>query len=38
LYLTPVVYLGIGRYHKGRAAEEQKLKEELRAAKTLDRH
>lgn len=38
LYLTPVVYLGIGRYRKGRAVEEQKLVEELRAAKALNKH
>lgn len=37
LYLTPVVYLGIGRFHKPRALEEQKLTAELKAARELDK-
>src|SRR5690606_19224535 len=38
LYLTPVVYLGIGRYHKGRAAETKKLDQELRAARAVNKY
>lgn len=38
LYLTPVVYLGIGRFHKPRAVEQQKLHEELKAAQRLSKH
>lgn len=38
LYLTPVVYLGIGRFHKPRALENQQLERELRAAEELARH
>ncbi len=32
LYLTPVVYLALGRFHKPRAAESQRLDDELQAA------
>ncbi|MFC6632411.1 efflux RND transporter permease subunit [Microbulbifer taiwanensis] len=32
LYLTPVVYLGLGRFHKPRSVESDRLDEELRAA------
>ncbi|MCX2830141.1 efflux RND transporter permease subunit [Microbulbifer thermotolerans] len=32
LYLTPVVYLGLGRFHKPRSVERGKLEEELQAA------
>lgn len=32
LYLTPVVYLGLGRFHKPRSVESGKLEEELQAA------
>lgn len=38
LYLTPVAYLWLGRYQKGRAVEEQKLDEELRAARAFNQH
>nr|WP_255775636.1 efflux RND transporter permease subunit [Microbulbifer sediminum] len=32
LYLTPVVYLGLGRFHQPRSVEGSKLEEELQAA------
>jgi len=32
LYLTPVVYLGLGRFHKPRSVENSRLQEELQAA------
>ncbi|SDK25423.1 efflux RND transporter permease subunit [Microbulbifer yueqingensis] len=32
LYLTPVVYLGLGRFHKPRSLEGNRLAEELQAA------
>ncbi|WP_237064128.1 MULTISPECIES: efflux RND transporter permease subunit [Microbulbifer] len=32
LYLTPVVYLGLGRFHKPRSVESSRLEEELQAA------
>ncbi|QIL89483.1 AcrB/AcrD/AcrF family protein [Microbulbifer sp. SH-1] len=35
LYLTPVVYLGLGRFHKPRSVETTKLDEELQAASRL---
>jgi hydrophobe/amphiphile efflux-1 (HAE1) family protein len=35
LYLTPVVYLMLGRFHKPRALEGQKLSEEMRSAETV---
>ena len=38
LYLTPIVYLGIGRFHRSRVEENQKLTQELRAATEIDRH
>lgn len=38
LFLTPVVYLGIGRFYKARTIEEQKLEQELQAAQHAGRH
>lgn len=38
LFLTPVVYLGIGRFYKTRTIEAQKLEKELLAAQHLGRH
>ncbi|WP_288130525.1 efflux RND transporter permease subunit [Microbulbifer sp.] len=32
LYLTPVVYLGLGRFHKPRSVESSRLEEELQQA------
>lgn len=31
-YLTPVVYLALGRFHKPRSAERDRLEQELKAA------
>ena len=36
LYLTPAVYLMLGKFHKPRAEEGQKLEAEIRAARILD--